>query len=900
MREEDYRLDFFSRNALSRKKCRVCGRYFWSSGSSELCGETPCVDYSFIGHSPMRRRLSLSQMREEFLSFLESEGHKRVRRYPIVARWRDDVFYTQASIYPFQPWVIDGISSPPANPLGISQTCVRFNDIDNVGKTGQHFTMFEMMAHHVFNRGKFIYFKERTVEICHEFLTKRLGVEPTDIAYIEGWWEGGGNAGPCFEVTLGGAEVATLVFMIYREDNGKRSLMDTTVVDTGYGLERLAWISQGTPSSYEATFGRYLTELKRLAGVETDKDLIGQYSKLAGKMKVGTPADIRKIREETARNIGMSLDSLLDEILPLEKVYVICDHLRALIFILNDGVVPSNVKEGYFARLLVRKAMRAMHALSLDVEIEDLLANQIRHLSEDFPELKENEESIIKLASIEKSKYEETLSKGKNIVRNLERALRKRGKRIGSRELVELYDSHGLTPEVVKDFSAQEIVIPEDFYAKVAARHEELEEEAGGRVELPPSLPPTRLRFYEDKRKKRFRAKVLAVLEDAVILDQTYFYPEGGGQESDRGEIGQLRVTDVQKIGNVVLHRTSGRADLELGATVICQIDWDRRLTLMRHHTATHIVNGAARRVLGEHVWQAGAHKSEEMARLDITHYQNLTREEFAEIERLANRVVLDNLQIKAQIMSRDAAERKHGFRLYQGGCVPGGEIRVVDIAGWDTEACGGIHCTRTSEVGSIRLLRARRIQDGVLRLEFVAGVRAVEYTAKQSLMIREMSRKLNVKPEELPISVEKSLDELGSLRKEVRRLKESRAAAMVEELMKSAEKVGDVRVLAYLSKGSMVDLMTISKQIPSHKKVVAILGSTDGNANLIVVRSDDVDVDCSKIAKIASREIGGKGGGKPDFAQGGGPRAERISSMLEVAKKETVKVLRTHVKGET
>ncbi|MFN3528270.1 MAG: alanine--tRNA ligase-related protein, partial [Candidatus Altarchaeaceae archaeon] len=178
--------------------------------------------------------------------------HKIINRYPIVARWRDDVFFTQASIYNFQPHVLNGTVEPPANPLAISQPCIRFNDIDNVGKTGRHFTMFEMMAHHAFNKeDKFIYFKDRTVELCNILLTERLGISPEHISYVEEEWEGGGNSGPCFEVIVDGIELATLVFMMYENFNGKKKLMNMQVVDTGYGLERFVWMSQGKENAYE-------------------------------------------------------------------------------------------------------------------------------------------------------------------------------------------------------------------------------------------------------------------------------------------------------------------------------------------------------------------------------------------------------------------------------------------------------------------------------------------------------------------------------------------------------------------------------------------------------------------------------------------------------------------------
>ncbi|MFA5314123.1 MAG: alanine--tRNA ligase-related protein, partial [Methanomassiliicoccales archaeon] len=323
MAESDFQLKFFLDNGFKRKQCPKCQRHFWSLGDWETCGEPPCEEYTFIGHSPMNRSLDLHETREAYLNFYEQNGHGRVKRYPIVARWRDDVFFTQASIYDFQPWVLNGVIDPPANPLTISQTCVRFNDIDNVGKTGRHFTFFEMLAHHAFNKpGKEIYFKDRTVELCHRFFSESLGTDPRKLRYIEEWWEGGGNAGPCVEVMLEGVEVATLVFMMYRETPEGRKPMDMTVVDTGYGLERICWVSQGKTSAYEAVFGPVLAYLKDLCNVSVDERILTEYSKIAGAMNMKTAADVRKLRELTAERIGTSYEELMNIVSPLEDIYV--------------------------------------------------------------------------------------------------------------------------------------------------------------------------------------------------------------------------------------------------------------------------------------------------------------------------------------------------------------------------------------------------------------------------------------------------------------------------------------------------------------------------------------------------------------------------------------------------
>src|SRR5438046_3798762 len=580
MPDSEYEVELFRKQGFTRQTCSKCGKFFWSLGHHETCGEAPCQEYDFIGNSPFKKKLTYRAMREDFLSFLEQNGHARVKRYPIVARWRDDVFFVQASVYPFQPWVISGQASPPANPLAISQPCVRFVDVDNVGKTGQHFTLFEMMAHHAFNFPDHpIYWKDHTVELCQLFLTERLGVDPTLVRYKEAWWEGGGNSGPCLEVVFGGAEAATLVFMQNRDVNGHRVPMDTTVVDTGYGLERLTWLSQATTSSYEAVFGDTLGYLKRATGAKrVDDRVLREYSKVAGMMKVESLADIREIRRKTAERVGITVEELVAQVSPLEALYIICDHARALIFLLGDGVVPSNAREGYFARLLVRRGLRALKDLNITYSLADTVSFMIDQIREDYPEFFFNKGDILKLLKVEETRYKETLEKGRVTVGKIAEELKAAGKAFDVETLIELYDSHGLNPDVVRDFTDVPVEIPADFYARVAARHERpIRVEPEKKIQVSKDLPPTKLRVYEDKRKRSFRAKVLAGEGEAVVLDQTYFYPEGGGQEADHGTIADREVYDVQKMGTSILHFIRGDATSLLKKRVACVIDGERR-----------------------------------------------------------------------------------------------------------------------------------------------------------------------------------------------------------------------------------------------------------------------------------------------------------------------------------
>ena len=897
MPESEYEVELFRTQGFTRQTCTKCGTPFWSLGTHETCGEAPCQEYDFIGASPFKKKLTYRAMREDFLSFLEQNGHARVRRYPIVARWRDDVFFTQASVYPFQPWVISGEASPPANPLAISQPCARFNDIDNVGKTGEHFTLFEMMAHHAFNfPGKFVYFKDRTVEICHTFLTERMGLDPTIVRYKENQWRGGGNSGPCFEVVFGGAEAATLVFMMNREVDGQDVPMDTQVVDTGYGLERLTWLSQGTTSAYEAVFGDALAYLKRATGAKrVDERILTEYSKVAGMLKVENLSDVREIRRRTAERVGIDAEELAAQIAPLEALYTVCDHARALIFLLGDGVTPSNSREGYFARLLVRRGLRALKDLNISYTLADTISFMVDQMREDYPEFFLNKGDILKLLKVEEARYRETLEKGRAIVGRMEGELRAAGRTFGLDTLLQLYDSHGLNPDVVREFTSLPVEVPDDFYARVAERHIQPAREAEHRVQAPTDLPPTRLRVYENRRKRIFRAKVLAVTRDAIVLDQTYFYPEGGGQEADHGTVGGYEVHDVQKAGATILHYVRGDASRLVGTRVRCEIDAARRDALTRNHSATHIVLGAARKVLGNHVWQAGAHKAQDLARLDITHYDALSEDEIARIEDAANGRVLQDGLVRSKFMPRDLAERKYGFRLYQGGSVPGGELRVVEFPHWDVEACGGTHVANASDVGLIKILRTTRIQDGVVRIEYAAGAAALAAIRAQERELEKAAEALGVPTAQVGTAATRIAEEWREQRRELEKVRVDLAGAAAKNLLEDASLVGDAKIVVRQIEGEMRDLMALSKEICADPKAVALLGArSSSGASLIVSHGADVALDALAVFGEAIGSIGGKGGGHPDFAQGAGPNASGLTDALERALRATRERLST------
>ncbi len=901
----EYELEFFKENGFVRKQCVKCGRFFWTVDPDRtVCGDSPCVEYEFIGNPPTRRRYTIAEMREEFLSFFEKHGHTRMKRYPVVARWREDIFLTIASIACFQPHVTSGEVPPPYNPLVISQPCIRLTDVDNVGRTGgRHLTIFEMMAHHAFSsKDRWIYWKDETVRYHHELMTERLGIPPEEISYIEHWWEGGGDAGPDVEGVVRGLEVSTLVFMQYRKVNGKYVELPLKIVDTGYGLERYTWLSTGTASAFETIYGPLVDRFLKHAGVQKpEEQILREVFKLSGLMNVEDLETAKKAREEAARRLGLTLSQLEQLLTPIEKVYAVLDHTKTILFMLGDGIVPSNAKAGYLARFLIRRALRLMDEVGFTKSLADLIEEQLHYWSEQFPEFVDSREVILEVAELEEKKYRTLLTQGKSFIQRLAKDYLAKGvTSLPLEKLVELYDSHGLPPTFVKSVAEEtglKVDIPPSFDSLVAERHSSSQRLAEERpdFEWVRGLPETRALYYEDPDLGEFEAKVIHVNGDYVVLNQTAFYPEGGGQLPDTGVIagehGEAKVLDVQRYLGVVVHKVD-KPLFKVGETVKGKVDLERRKHLSRHHTATHILLGAARRVLGEHVWQEGAQKEVEKARLDISHYKRLTRDEIRKIEELANRIVMSNLPVHTFFEDRNAAEQRYGFRLYQGGVVPGKLLRIVEIPGWDVEACGGIHCKTTGEVGLIKILRTERIQDGVERLEFAAGEMALRDIWRLEGMIEEVAAKLEVPVSQTPKAIERLSSELKELRRKVEKLRSQLSKAEIAKLKSLAVPAGRFSLYYDLVEGADVDdLIAMASQLAEEDpRSVVLLFTVKGEKPLFVVIAGrevlNSGIDGAKLAKVVASSLEGRGGGKRDIGQGVGKSRELIPEAVNAVKK--------------
>ncbi len=904
MLNDEYQLDYFKENGFVRKQCPKCGNNFWTRDSeTEFCGDPPCVSYSFIGAPVFRKEYDISSMREAYLSFFEKHGHTRVKRYPVIARWRDDIYLTIASIADFQPFVTSGLVPPPANPLTISQPCIRLDDLDAVGRSGRHLTTFEMMAHHCFNkRGQEIYWKDRTVELCDSLLAS-LGLDLNAVTYKESPWAGGGNAGPSVEVLVGGLELATLVFMDLKRTKGGSieikgetyEKMDNYIVDTGYGLERFVWASKGSPTIYDAVFPKIVNELMGLAGIEHSienpeyAEIFSQNAKFAGVMDISGQANLLQLRKKVADSIGTTVEKLQKLMVPVEAVYAITDHSRCLAFMFGDGIIPSNVKAGYLARLVLRRTLRLMKELDIREPLIEIIEMQIRNFPE-YPEFRERLDTIREIVALEEEKYADTIERGTKLVRKTAQHFSEKKQKIPLAELIQLYDTHGIPPEITREVAKEtgvEVELPDTFYSLVAKKHSKAEENES--EALPLELPATRKLYYEHPEQIEFEAHVLEVIENKIILDRTLFYPEGGGQPADHGTLSVndyiANVVDAQNINGVIVHETDSDFGFKKGDSVKGVIDWERRLAHMRHHTATHIVNDSAKTVLGKHIWQTGAQKSTDRARLDLTHYKRISDSEFKEIELLANRAVMKNQPVFIDWMDRVEAEKQYGFVLYQGGVPPGKEIRILRV-GNDVEACGGTHVSNTGLIGPIKLIKTERIQDGVERIEFSAGEAAVKRWEERDELLNKSSEALRVSPEQLPDTVNRFFEEWKELKKENERLKAELAEARVKAMMGDAVEINGLKVLSKkIPHADVEELIKAATEFSKNDDVVALLASDVGGVKFVVAageRAQKMGVNAGAIVREMSKLVGGGGGGKPGIAQGGGTDATRIEEALE------------------
>jgi len=724
-----------------RGKCVKCGKNYWSKNERKVCGDPSCHgEYGFINNTPVKKKLDYAGVWKSFSKHMQKHGYTPIKRYPVVARWRDDIPFVEASIDDFIPYVVNGVVKPPANPLTVPQFCLRFNDISNVGLTGAHNTGFIMIGQHRFEKPE-NYEPNKYLEHLFTWFTKELGIPDQELILHEDVWAGSGNFGPCIEIFSRGVELANQVYMQFTQTRNGYKDLELKVLDMGMGQERVTWFANGTPQSYETTFPTVIKKIRQKTGLKTDEKIIKEFMPFSGKLNADETTDLEKEWRKIAGKTGRTVQELKQNVLPLQAIYSIADHTRSLLVAISDGALPSNTGGGYNLRVIFRRCMDFIKKYGWSLDLAEVCEWHVQDLKKMFPDIGDNLEDVKKIINVEKQKYEKTLRQIKEILKTIS------GK-LDEKQIIDLYDSHGINPETLLEKKLIQ-KIPDRFFEKVAEKHartEKKEDEAKHELKT----QKTEKLYYDDYAKTSFQAKVIDSIEDYVILDKTVFYPTSGGQIHDKGMINGQPVTEVKEQDGVVLHKIRGEKPGK-GTVVKGEIDWNRRKQLAQHHTAVHVVNGSARQVLGNHVWQAGADKNEARARIDITHYESLNPKQVSEIEKLANDVIRKGLQVHSEFLNKDVAEKKYGFRLYQGGAIPGSKIRVVRINDFDVEACAGTHVKNTKEIGGIKITGTKRIQDGVIRIEIKAGKALEEEANKNKVIADQVCELLGTSYDQMP-----------------------------------------------------------------------------------------------------------------------------------------------------
>ena len=876
-----YKVKLFEEQGFVRKSCLKCKRFFWTLDSGrELCPDDADDTYSFIGDPPTAKRFDYTRAWKEVESFFVKNGHTSVSRYPVVCRWRDDLYFTIASIVDFQRIMGSKVVFEfPANPLVVPQTCLRFKDLENVGVTGRHFSSFCMIGQHSIPNSQG-YWKDKCVDLDFRLLTNQFGIKKEEVVFVEDVWAGGGSFGSSLEYFVKGLEIGNAVFTEFQGELGKHTTLDQKIIDMGAGLERFAWITMGTPTAYDCCFGPITNKLFQKIGINSDTELLRRYFTEIAK-GLENFEDLIDVRKHAIKKVGLTDDQVNRIITPLEGIYLIADHLRTLIFAISDGALPSNVGGGYNLRMILRRVIATMNRMNLKLDLDELIDAHIDYLKETYPELNSSREDVKTILKIEAGRYEESKSRMEKVASKL----KGKGKPPTVDELITMYESDGITPDYLKELDVIS-EIPSTFYAKLSDLHQS---EKKNKVEKLPldDLPETDMLFYKDD-PMEFEAKVLRVFDKSVVLDKTSFYARGGGQEPDHGTIANYKVMDVNKHGGIVVHELEGGIPNE-GDRVKCKVDSLRRENITKNHTSTHILNSSSRSVLGSWIWQHSAFKEADHARLDITHHSPLSENEIKEIEKVANSVVKQNIPVSIDNFDRGTAEQKYGFRIYQGGVVPVKSVRIVSIKDFDVEACGGTHVKKTGDIEIIKITKTKRIQDGVVRIEFVSGQTALDYIKQKEI-------------DEIKNVEESAQKEQMQIQREERKQKaREKIPVLLEQVSTHNDGTTTIDEIQIHITNSIKFCFTSSDQydeffhinfgkrlVKDNPKTTYVgIFETGPTIRIIVYSGEEAlkSKNAGNIAKSVAEILGGAGGGDAKFAQGGGKDTSKKDEAINKAK---------------
>ncbi len=864
-----YSTKLFDKEGFIRKQCKVCKKFFWTADESrELCGEPEHESYSFISKKP--RSVGYEEFWNKFAGFFKKNGHAIIERYPVVSRWRPDLYFTIASIQDFQRIENGKLSFEyNENPLVVPQICMRFNDMSNVGVTGRHLTSFMMAGQHAFDYPKKGYWRDRCIDLNYQLLTKILGIKSTDLTYIEGVWAMGdfSEFGPCLDFFSKGLELGNNVFTEFKYENGKTEELKGKVVDVGWGFERLIWYYTGAQTVYDAIFPNELSYIYKNAPFKRDHVLYSRLASVLGKV------DLTEMKGDEEREIikraKVSTKEYHSTIRPMQAAYAIADHARSLLFAISDGALPSNVGGGYNLRIILRRIFDFIERYGITIDIIKLMeieASQVKNL---YKGLEESIPEINEVVSIERQRYANTKQSALKIVTSI---VEKR-EQLTPERMRTLYESNGITPDFVSEIAKQKgmaLDLPDELYTKImrgdfAAREKQHE------VKLPISaegLKATKTLFYDFASESK--SKVLRIEGNMVVLDRTPFYAESGGQECDLGTINGIKIKRVEYVGNVIVHELEFKPTFREGASVECRVDVDRRIRLMAHHTATHLINASGRKILGSHAWQEGAKKTPNKAHIDIAHYEKLTDEQVKSIEDMANMFILRGIKVKAEELERGEAESRYGFTIYQGHGVPARRLRIISI--WDldgnlidAQACGGLHIVgRETLIGLIKIISTSRPHDGIDRIEFVAGPAALDKINEMEATLRNIARLSSLDLDKLNDGIKDRMEEAQRARKENRRLAEDLGRYMGLGVSKPAGVI--TKELDY-SRQTLREIANM--MIEANEKAAVLLSNKSGDA-VCIAGSKSGKIAIELLREYASKS--GKtltGGGSDRIAEG-------------------------------
>ena len=880
------------------------------------------------------QQMGLNEIRSKFLKFFESKDHYLKESASLVPQNDKSLLLINSGMAPLKNYFA-GVEVPPSVRMTTCQKCIRTGDIENVGKTARHGTFFEMLGNFSFGD----YFKEQSISWGWEFVTQHLNIpeekvwvtvyEEDDEAFgiwenqikipkerivrlgkDDNFWEIGiGPCGPCSELYFDRGEEYGCdnldckpgcdcdrylefwnhVFTQFnRDEEGNYGQLEHKNIDTGMGLERMACIMQDVDTIFDVdTIKHILNTVEKMANVEYGK---------------GGKTDV--------------------------SIRIITDHIRAVSFLVADGVLPSNEGRGYVLRRLLRRAARHGKLLGIKENFLYKLVDEVIKVSgEAYPELVEKESYIKKVIRIEEEKFNETIEQGMEILASYIADLKKNGETTLSGEnAFKLYDTYGFPIDLTQEILEEEhLSIDEEAFNEEMNKQRERARSARGNMDgeswkedplskLDSSVASTFEGYFELENSGIIKAIVKdnelvdsAVAGDKVIvvLDKTTFYPEGGGQAGDAGLLVNknedivVEVIDTKKgANNTIKHIGIVKSGMiNTGEKLSTIVDKEIRMASARNHSATHLLHKALKEVLGEHVNQAGSLVTSERLRFDVTHFEAITKEELKVIEEKVNDVILESLNITCENMSINDAKNKGAMALF--GEKYGDEVRVVSMGDYSIELCGGTHLTNTSQIGMFKILSEGGVAAGVRRIEAITGRAVYNYLKEKEEVISNVCSNLKTKEDSLSQKVTSLIEENKSLSKELHDMKTKMSLQAVDSVLDSKLDVNGVNLVTTKFEG--MDMNTL-KEVADNLRdklvsgVVVLANTTDDKLNLVATATKDaVDkgVHCGNIVKSIAQIAGGKGGGRPNMAQAGAPDVSKVDEALNHASE----VLKSQVK---